>query len=97
MAKCLSRVGSRVNIRLDNGQIKQFDYREIKNLILTGTIQVENMYLDSSNRLCMANKERSMMNKYDMSCNSASHNSRHAGMHAGGDRKPFGYYDKYGK
>lgn len=96
MAKCISRVGTKVSIILDNGQVQHFNYNELKNLILAGRIQVDNMHISESGRLCM-NTKGNIMNKYDMSCNSASHNSRHTGMHAGGDKKPFGYYDKYGK
>ncbi|MBO5387270.1 MAG: hypothetical protein J6A59_03920 [Lachnospiraceae bacterium] len=92
MAMGISKTQGIINVKLDDGEIRGFKYADLKQMVLNNQIFIENMYINELGHLCfIRSKDNDNARKYMQAETSGASNSRRAGWHSGGSRKPYGF------
>ena len=95
MAHGISRVGVKVSIRLDDGETQVFNYNDLKYLIMSGQMYVDNMYITEGGQLrFLPSDNNDMTRRYTTNAIGNTSDNRNAGWHSGGMKKPYGFMNR---
>lgn len=86
----------KVVIEDESGKKQTVDYLKLRDSVIEGKVEIDNMYLNDDNELFFIKEDTN--NKYNLperDNSEAQHgDNRRTGWHSGGDKKPYGFTHK---
>ena len=86
----------KVVIEDESGKKQTVDYLKLRDSVIEGKVEIDNMYLNDDNELFFIKENTN--NKYNLperyNSEAQHRDNRRAGWHSGGDKKPYGFTHK---